>query len=364
MTDLTADKIAEYKPVEAGLATLREKYGSIVWDVSTGKGLDAARAARAAIREPRYEVERIRKALKAPAIAYGKRIDDEAKRITAALLEIEGPIDSVILEAEAQKERERTEREAKEQARIEAIHARIADIRALANIRVGVSADAIDKTWSELTDRELVETDFAEFFEQAKRAQGETIQALHLAYEDAHTREQESARLAAEREELAKLRREQEERDRAAAQERAKEEAAAKVARDAEEARQRAERQAHEAEMQKQRDAMKAQQAEIERQQREVREAQEKAQREAQEAAAAEQRRLQAIADAEAKKAREEAAEQAKRDADAADVVAQREREKTRPTDAAIVAVIANHYRISESAAFGWLGTFAQEKAA
>lgn len=364
MTDLTAEQIAEYKPVEAGLATLRDKYAGIVWDVSTGKGLDAARAARVAVREPRYEVERIRKALKAPAIAYGKRIDDEAKRITAALLEIEGPIDAVILEAEAQKERERAEREAKEQARIAAIHARIADIRALANIRAGVSADTIDKTWAELTDRELAEADFAEFMDQAKRAQAETIQALHLAYEDAHAREQEAARLAAEREELARMRREQQERDALAAQERAKAEAAAKAAREAEEARQRAERQAHEAEMQRERDAMKAQQAEIDRQQREVREAQEKAQREAQEAAAAEQRLRQTLADEAAKKAREEAAEKAKRDAEAADVAAQREREKNRPTDAAIVAVIANHYRISESAAFGWLGTFAASKAA
>lgn len=339
MTDLNAERIAEYQPVEAGIATLRQKYGSLVWDVSTPKGLDAAKAARAEVREPRYEIERVRKALKAPAIAYGKRIDDEAKRITSALLEIETPIDEAIKAEEDRREAAKAAKEAAEKARIEAVQQKIADIRALANLRPGVSAEQIDKTWAELTDRELSEADFAEFLEQAKRAQAETVEALHLAYEDAHAREQEAARMAAEREELTRLRREQEERDRIAKAERAAEEAAAKAKRDEEQSA-----------LQRQRDEIAKAQADIDRQKREQAEAE-------REAAAREAQRIAAEkAEADRKAAHE--AEQARIRADRI------ARASKRPDDRELACVISEHYQIELDAAFGWLATFGQEKAA
>ena len=108
--------LTDFSRVEAGLAALREKHGNTVYEVSTTVGLDAAKAARAEIREPRYAVENVRKAAKAPLVALGKRIDAEAARITAEIMAIEAPIDDQIKAEEA---RRVAEREAKKAAEVE-----------------------------------------------------------------------------------------------------------------------------------------------------------------------------------------------------------------------------------------------------
>ena len=98
--------LAEFSRVEAGIAALTKAYAGVVYDVTTTEGMGAAREARRIIREPRYEVEKVRKDAKAPLLALGKEIDAEAKRITAALLAIEEPIDQQIAAEEARKEAE------------------------------------------------------------------------------------------------------------------------------------------------------------------------------------------------------------------------------------------------------------------
>ena len=108
--------LTEFSRVEAGLAALREKHANTVYEVSTTVGLDAAKAARAEVREPRYAVENVRKAAKAPLVALGKRIDAEAARITAEIMAIEAPIDDQIKAEEA---RRVAEREAKKAAEVE-----------------------------------------------------------------------------------------------------------------------------------------------------------------------------------------------------------------------------------------------------
>ena len=81
--------LTEFSRVEAGLAALRERHGNTVYEVTTTAGMDAAKAARAEIREPRFAVEKVRKAAKAPLLELGRRIDAEAIRITEAILAIE-----------------------------------------------------------------------------------------------------------------------------------------------------------------------------------------------------------------------------------------------------------------------------------
>ena len=108
--------LTEFSRVEAGLAALRAKHGNTVYEVSTTAGLEAAKAARAEIREPRFALEKVRKAAKAPLLAIGRRIDAEAVRITEAILEVERPIDDQIKAEEARKV---AEREAKRAAEVE-----------------------------------------------------------------------------------------------------------------------------------------------------------------------------------------------------------------------------------------------------
>ena len=89
-------EVAEYRATEAGLAALRERLAGKVYDLTTTAGDAEARADRRELVTMRTGIERIRKDAKAPLLAQAKLLDDEAKRITEAILEVENPIDDQI----------------------------------------------------------------------------------------------------------------------------------------------------------------------------------------------------------------------------------------------------------------------------
>ena len=209
-----AGALAEFSRVEAGIAVLREQFAGVVYDVATTEGMGAAREARRAIREPRYEVEKVRKDAKAPLLALGRQIDDEAKRITAALLSIEEPIDQQIAAEEARREAERQAKIRAEQERVEKIRARIEQIRSMATAAAAFSTEKISRRISELA-QVSIDDSFAEFKDEAGRVLAETAAALQDLHAAAQAREDEQARIAAERAELNRLRAEQEAREKA-----------------------------------------------------------------------------------------------------------------------------------------------------
>ncbi len=340
--------ITEYTTTEAALAELRTKYAGVVFDLTTTKGDREARGARKELVSLRTALEAKRKELKAPALAYAEKIDSEAKRIKAAIVEVEVPIDSQIEADEKRRETERAERERLELARVQGIQDKIAAIRAMqaALSFKSTSADC-DAAWNVLDDRAITEEEFAEFTQQAATARAETLGALQAAYDIAYAREQEAARMAAEREQLEKEKAEHAEAARLAAAERAKADAAAKAVRDAEDATLRAQRAAHEADMQAQRAEIAKQQAENARVAREQQETADKVRREAEAAERAERQRQDAAK-----------AEQERRDREDAEISAIREREQKRPTDDDLADVIAKHYRISTEAAHRWLAEY------
>ena len=88
--------VAEYNPIAAGLAVVRQRYANVAWDLKTTKGNADARAARKELVTLRVSLESKRVELKAPVLERAKLIDSEAKRITAELLKIETPIDEQI----------------------------------------------------------------------------------------------------------------------------------------------------------------------------------------------------------------------------------------------------------------------------
>ena len=201
--------LTEYSKVDAGLAELRKTYGAVIYDVKTTAGMDAARKARLAVREPRYRVEEIRKSAKAPLLALGKQIDGEAKRITAALLEIETPIDEQIRAEEARRETERKAKEEAELARVLAIQTKLAKLQSLPEAYT--SALAPSKLAELITQLEAGLTfDYQEFADAAERLRQAALVALRHAHVEAIEREEreaaaeaaraaEDARLAAER---------------------------------------------------------------------------------------------------------------------------------------------------------------------
>ena len=198
--------IAEYSATEAGLAELRERLTGVLYSVETAKGMEVAVRDRAELRGLRTSLERKRVGLKAPALDFTRRIDSEAKRITALLAEIEEPIDAVIKREESRKEEAKQARINAEFGRIAAIQEAIADIHLTVNMVLGKGSAAISTAAREIRDMVLDPAVFQELIEQAKQAQYAAIAKLTLMHDAALHVECEDAKLAAERAELAELR--------------------------------------------------------------------------------------------------------------------------------------------------------------
>ncbi len=102
------------RPVELGLADgviegLRGRLVGLTAD--TRAGYEAVRLGIAEVRALRVDVEQSRKELKKSAIEYGRKVDTEAKRVTAKLLEIEQPLKTEKARIDDEKVRLRREKE-------------------------------------------------------------------------------------------------------------------------------------------------------------------------------------------------------------------------------------------------------------
>ncbi|VDH07615.1 hypothetical protein [Bordetella trematum] len=381
MTDIADEvldapaKIKQYSPIEAGLAKLREQFAGVVFDVTTTKGLEDAKAARQAIRAPRYELEKARKALKAPALEYSKRIDSEAKRIEAELLALETPLDEAIKAEEARKEEIKAAKAREDLKRQQDIQERLDHIRDFATSAAGLSSAKIEAMRETLAEFQISTELYAHRAGEAMLLQEETLAKMDQLHSAALAQEQEAARLAAERAAMERQRQEQE-----AAAQRQREAEAAELARqraeleaeqrriqeerDAEHARQEAARaeQARKdaeaaAELRRQQEAIDRQQEAIDRQRREFEAQQEAVRRAEQERAEAEARALR----------EKEEAERRRIEAEAAAARAEEERrqriefERHGPGEAEIVRVLADHYRVSNGDVIAWLTKFNAE---
>lgn len=196
--------IAEYSPLEAGLADLRHRFENVVFDVTSSKGNTEARAARLELVRLRSALELKRVELKAPALERSRLIDTEATRIKKAILELETPIDAAIKAEEQRKE-------AKRQAKIDAERKRIADIQdRIAELRGHPSLPMQSALIAEhIEDLERIEVDdsFQEFRPAAEAAKRQGLERLRAQHAEALAREQEAERLAAESARLAAERR-------------------------------------------------------------------------------------------------------------------------------------------------------------
>lgn len=322
--------IAEYRATDAALADLRTKYEGVVFDVTTGKGMDVAKKARAELREHRVTLEKERVRIKAPALEHCRQIDGEAKRITVELEALEQPIDGQIKQEEQRKELGKAAKEQAERERIAALNARFDAVRALPLRAVNATADAIREV---IAEAEAI--DVATFpdnlRDSAKYERQLAINALRASLDRREADDAEQIRIQAERAELEQLRAEQAaltaERDRLAAAERERaaedqrrKEALARAERDAIE---NAARQAREAEQAR----INAERAEVRRIEDGERAAAEKKLREEQAAAAVERARLDAEKKAAAKREREQAIANATLHTAAADALSLLQRE-------------------------------------
>jgi hypothetical protein len=196
-------KVVEYSKVDAGLQELRGRMKGVVYDVSTPTGMIAARKDRRECVVLRTNLESIRKTLKADVLERGRLIDGEAAKIRESIEEIEAPIDQQIQEEERRVEAARVEKQEKEQARVAAIHHRIAEINAVSVDMIGKPAFEIAAKLAEV-NRDPVSEWSEEFTAIALQAKDNAIRILHDMYRAAEAREAEAERERARQEEQKK----------------------------------------------------------------------------------------------------------------------------------------------------------------
>jgi len=226
-------QITEYSATVSGLAELRSRLGSVVYDVTTGAGMEKARKDRRECVTLRTSLEAMRVKLKAPALERTRLIDAEAKAITAEILALEAPIDSQIKAEEGRKEAEKKERERKETERLAAIQARIAGIRGYVTTAIGKTAISIAKMVEDLTATVVDEAGYQELAYLGVQARDETLAKLREMHTAAIANELEAERLRLQAQELAAQKAAQDAIDREATLRRQDEERTAKAALDA-----------------------------------------------------------------------------------------------------------------------------------
>lgn len=245
-------QIAEYSETAAALADLRQRHQGVVYDVAKQKEMKAAKEARAELRTLRTSLEKTRKEIKAPALERCRLIDDEAKRITAELVALEEPIDVQIKAEEARAEAEKLAKLEAERLRVEALQAKIDAIRNVPATLIGKPSIIIAGQLAKLEAEQLDEDEFAEFFVTARDALELAIARVKQQHADQVAHEAEQKRIAAEREELARIRAENErlqrEADERATADRAEADRKAQAERDRIAAEERAHREAEQAE--------------------------------------------------------------------------------------------------------------------
>lgn len=282
--------IAEYHATELALADLRQRYAATVFDVTSGKGMEAAKKARAELRGYRVALEAKRVEIKAPALQRGRDIDTEAKRITTELTSIEDPIDQQIKAEENRKANEKAEAERIERERIDAINARFDALKALP---LQANACTVDMVRELIAEAEAFDpaTFPDDMLAAAKYERNLALNALRATLDRAEQAERdraeleqlraEQAAMQAERDRLAQEEadrkaeadRQQAEREQAARDERIRAEAAEQAQRDADERLAQAERDKVEAlrkAEQEREDAVVAERERAERQARQV----------------------------------------------------------------------------------------------
>lgn len=286
-----SSEVAKFDGIAAGLAALEKAHPKdIACDVQSTAGMKQAIAGRAAWRTPRIEVEKARKAAKAPVLELGRAIDTFAKELEAKLLAGENHYDEQIKAEEKRKETLRIEaaqRVLRLRAGIDAIKASAAPFAGLSSAAIEAAIDQHEAT---------PPTEYEEFQADAEAAHATALTQLRAFHATALEREAEAARIKAEQDaEAARLKAEREELNRLRAEQKRLDDEAAERRREADRAaaaeRAEADRQAREARQEEER-RLAAERAELRRQEEDAA-AQRRAEAQArEEAQAADRQRL------------------------------------------------------------------------
>jgi hypothetical protein len=186
------DQIVEYNVTDAAISDMRTRYMALtVKDLDDRKGLMEVHEARMVVKGKRIEVEKKRKELKADALAWGQKVDSEARRITKLLEPIETHLTTEEEKITKEKERIKAEEERKRQ---ETAQDRVNQMASFGKVIPFTEALSISD---------------GEFFAKITIAKSEYEAEQDRLAAEKKAREEEAAKLAAERAELERIRAEE-----------------------------------------------------------------------------------------------------------------------------------------------------------
>ena len=193
--------LAQFKAAEVEILALAEKYRAVAYDVTSTKGMDAAKAARLELRERgRFAVQRAEKSVKSDVNDLKRVMADEVERLVAIVQPVEEAIDAQIKAEEARKAAAKAERDRIEAERVAAHEAGIAKILGyLARCQgADMTAERIAKGIDMLAGVSFG-PEWQEFAAPAANAQGETLAAMRTLHAHVVEREEEARRVEAAR---------------------------------------------------------------------------------------------------------------------------------------------------------------------
>lgn len=130
-------KMKDFNLTDSTIEEMKRQYLPLKIDgIQDKAGYIAVREARMKVKSARIEVEKTRKSLKEDALAYGRKVDGEAKRITALLIPIETHLETQESAVDAEKERLKAEKDKAEKDRL--------NKRLQILVGYGIEAQAID----------------------------------------------------------------------------------------------------------------------------------------------------------------------------------------------------------------------------
>ena len=207
----------DYGVPEAKIAEIKEQTADL--DASCADGYKGIKNGLSVLTKYRTSVEKKRMELKRPALEYGRAVDAEAKRITALILDVEDPLRAKKKVVDDMQKKIEEEAKRKEEARVNALEAKIQGIRALAsNITPNHTSEYIQEQIDGLNGLEITPDadSFAEFAASAELERKYTLEALAgsldqrkrfeteqaIVRENQKKLEEEKAKLAEERKKL------------------------------------------------------------------------------------------------------------------------------------------------------------------
>lgn len=188
-------EVAKFDHIAAGISAIEATHPKnvIVAAINTASGMKLAEAAWRAYRTPRLEVERARKAAKAPVLSLGKAIDAFAGSLEDRLREGEDHYKSQIDKEEARRQEERDEAERREQARVAKHQSGIATIRSYLSRCAGLPSSRIEMGIDQLSAMTFTAESWEEFAVPAANAQCETLESMRALLAKTRAAEEQDA---------------------------------------------------------------------------------------------------------------------------------------------------------------------------